>query len=101
MAMRVIAGIAKGRHLKLLPGAATRPIMDRVNEGLFNILGQNIRGARFLALSAGPGSARLEALRGAKGVRLVEGGMVKHWDGVWSILAMRCKKAAGKWVLDD
>ncbi|HRO25632.1 MAG TPA: RsmD family RNA methyltransferase, partial [Promineifilum sp.] len=39
MAARVISGKAKGRRLKLVPGDTTRPIMDRVKESLFNILG--------------------------------------------------------------
>ncbi|RIK22768.1 MAG: 16S rRNA (guanine(966)-N(2))-methyltransferase RsmD, partial [Anaerolineae bacterium] len=39
MAARVISGKAKGRKLKLVPGDTTRPIMDRVKESLFNILG--------------------------------------------------------------
>lgn len=73
MAMRVIAGTAKGRHLKLVPGEGTRPIMDRVKEALFNILGQNIRGATLLDLYAGTGSVGIEALsRGAERVVFVE-----------------------------
>ena len=62
MPMRVISGTAKGRHLKLVPGNNTRPIMDRVKEALFNILGEDIRGAAFLDLFAGTGSVGIEAL---------------------------------------
>src|SRR5215468_4607133 len=73
MAMRVIAGTAKGRHLKLVPGEGTRPIMDRVKEALFNILGDNIRGSTFLDLYAGTGSVGIEALsRGAEYAAFVE-----------------------------
>jgi 16S rRNA (guanine(966)-N(2))-methyltransferase RsmD len=73
MPMRVIAGKAKGRHLKLVPGNSTRPIMDRVKEALFNILGEDVRGAAFLDLYAGTGSVGIEALsRGAEHAVFVE-----------------------------
>lgn len=62
MPIRVIAGTAKGRKLKLVPGDSTRPIMDRVKEALFNILGPGIQGATFLDLFAGTGSVGIEAL---------------------------------------
>jgi 16S rRNA (guanine966-N2)-methyltransferase len=64
--LRVIAGTAKGRRLKLVPGDGTRPIMDRVKENLFNIIGPGIREATFLDLFGGTGSVGIEALsRGA------------------------------------
>lgn len=64
--LRVIAGSAKGRRLKLVPGDSTRPIMDRVKEALFGIIGIDILDARFLDLFAGTGSVAIEALsRGA------------------------------------
>jgi 16S rRNA (guanine966-N2)-methyltransferase len=73
MPMRVISGTAKGRQLKLVPGEGTRPIMDRVKEALFNILGDNMRGATFLDLFAGTGSVGIEALsRGANRAVFVE-----------------------------
>ena len=66
MPLRVIAGSAKGRKLKLVPGDTTRPIMDRVKEALFNTIGRNIYDAVFLDLFAGTGSVGIEALsRGA------------------------------------
>lgn len=66
MTLRVIGGSARGRRLKRVPGDATRPIMDRVKEALFSILGQSIIGAQFLDLYAGTGSVGIEALsRGA------------------------------------
>ncbi len=65
--MRVIAGSAKGRKLKSVPGDSTRPITDRVKESLFNIIGPDIRLANFLDLFAGTGSVGIEALsRGAE-----------------------------------
>jgi 16S rRNA (guanine(966)-N(2))-methyltransferase RsmD len=64
--MRVIAGIAKGRRLKAVPGDATRPITDRVKEALFSILGDFIVEGRVLDLFAGTGAVGIEALsRGA------------------------------------
>ncbi len=66
MPIRVIGGSAKGRQLKLVPGDSTRPVMDRVKESLFNIIGQDIVGATILDLFAGTGSVGIEALsRGA------------------------------------
>jgi 16S rRNA (guanine966-N2)-methyltransferase len=49
MPIRVIAGTAKGRRLKVVPGDTTRPIMDRVKEALFSIIGRTIFDAEFLA----------------------------------------------------
>ncbi len=73
MPIRVIAGSAKGRRLKLVPGDSTRPIMDRVKEALFNIIGVQINGANFLDLFSGTGSIGIEALsRGANRAVLVE-----------------------------
>ena len=67
MSSRVIAGSARGSRLKLVPGKSTRPVMDRVKESLFNIIGANIVGANFLDLYAGTGAVGIEALsRGAE-----------------------------------
>jgi 16S rRNA (guanine966-N2)-methyltransferase len=67
VSIRVIAGTAKGRRLKLVPGESTRPIMDRVKESLFNIIGRSIIDSTFLDLFAGTGSVGIEALsRGAR-----------------------------------
>ncbi len=64
--MRVIAGSAKGHKLFSVPGEGTRPILDRVKEALFNILGPAVAGSVFLDLFAGTGSVGIEALsRGA------------------------------------
>ncbi|MCU0496596.1 MAG: 16S rRNA (guanine(966)-N(2))-methyltransferase RsmD [Anaerolineae bacterium] len=73
MPLRVIAGSAKGRKLKLVPGEGTRPIMDRVKEALFSILGREIFDAVMLDLFAGTGSVGIEALsRGASHVTFVD-----------------------------
>ena len=64
--MRVIAGEAKGRRLKMVHGSGTRPVGDRVKEALFSILGDRVTDARFLDLFAGTGGVGIEALsRGA------------------------------------
>lgn len=73
MPIRVITGSAKGRRLKMVPGDTTRPIMDRVKESLFSIIGRGIDGALFLDLFAGTGSVGIEALsRGAEQAVFVE-----------------------------
>ncbi len=72
MSARVISGRAKGKRLKLVPGDTTRPIMDRVKESLFNILG-DVGGTRWLDLFAGTGQVGIEALsRGAAEVVFVD-----------------------------
>jgi 16S rRNA (guanine(966)-N(2))-methyltransferase RsmD len=71
--MRVIAGIAKGRTLKPVPGKGTRPISDRVKESVFNILRWQVPGGRFLDLYAGTGGVGIEALsRGAEQAVFIE-----------------------------
>ena len=73
MSHRVIAGSAKGRRLKLVPGDSTRPIMDRAKEALFSILGSKVVHARFLDLFGGTGAVGIEALsRGADEVVFIE-----------------------------
>jgi 16S rRNA (guanine(966)-N(2))-methyltransferase RsmD len=73
MPLRVIAGLAKGRRLKMVPGDTTRPIMDRVKEALFSIIGRDIVDTLFLDLFAGTGSVGIEALsRGAASVTFVD-----------------------------
>jgi 16S rRNA (guanine(966)-N(2))-methyltransferase RsmD len=71
--MRVIAGSAKGKRLKMVPGDTTRPITDRTKEALFSILGDWIVEARILDLFGGTGAVGIEALsRGAAHVTFVE-----------------------------
>lgn len=71
--MRVISGRAKGRKLKRVPGDTTRPIMDRVKENLFNIIGPDVVGQTWLDLFAGTGQVGIEALsRGAAGVTFLD-----------------------------
>jgi 16S rRNA (guanine(966)-N(2))-methyltransferase RsmD len=82
MPLRVIAGSAKGRRLRLVPGNLTRPIRDQVKEALFNILGPSIVDSDFLDLFAGTGSVGIEALsRGASHATFVE----KHSSAMQTI----------------
>jgi 16S rRNA (guanine966-N2)-methyltransferase len=72
--MRVIAGAAKGVRLAPVP-AGTRPMADRVREGLFSSLGEQVRDAEVLDLFAGTGAVGIEALsRGARRVVFVDSG---------------------------
>lgn len=71
--MRVIAGAAKGRRLKVPQSKDIRPITDMIKEALFNTLGQYLQDKSFLDLFAGSGAVGIEALsRGAKNVIFVE-----------------------------
>lgn len=72
--MRVISGRAKGHKLAMVPGQKTRPIMDRIKENLFNLLGPHAApGTRWLDLFAGTGQVGIEALsRGAAEVVFVD-----------------------------
>lgn len=71
--MRVIAGTAKGKQLKMVPGEGTRPISDRVKEAVFDILVHDLPGSRFLDLFAGTGAVGIEALsRGAAHATFIE-----------------------------
>lgn len=71
--MRVIAGTFRSRILKSLKGLALRPTSDRLRETLFNVLGPNVAGARFVDLFAGTGAIGIEALsRGAAEVVFIE-----------------------------
>lgn len=71
--MRVIAGEAKGRRLKSVPGDTTRPVTDRVKEAVFSILAPDLPGASMLDMFAGTGAIGIEALsRGAASVTFLD-----------------------------
>jgi 16S rRNA (guanine966-N2)-methyltransferase len=73
MTLRVIAGSAKGRRLKSVPGDMTRPITDRVKEALFNILGADVVDSRWWDMFGGTGAVGIEALsRGAAFARFTD-----------------------------
>lgn len=71
--MRIIAGSAKKRVLKVPSGWQGRPTADRVKESLFGILGELVVESVFLDLFAGTGNVGIEALsRGAVRAVFVE-----------------------------
>ncbi len=71
--LRVIAGTAKGLHLKTVPGDTTRPITDIVKEALFNIIAPEIQGNKVLDLFGGTGAVSIEALsRGADSAVIID-----------------------------
>lgn len=74
MPIRVVGGEARGRVLKSVPRAATRPTSERVREALFAVLESH--GADFSAvldLYSGTGALGIEALsRGAGRCEFVE-----------------------------
>jgi 16S rRNA (guanine(966)-N(2))-methyltransferase RsmD len=73
MSLRVIAGKAKGRKLKSVPGDTTRPITDRAKESLFNILAGDVIDSNWWDLFGGTGAVGIEALsRGASSVRFTD-----------------------------
>lgn len=71
--MRVIAGEAKGRRLKLPKSRDVRPSSDRLKEAMFASLGARVEESRVLDLFAGSGALGIEALsRGAVSAVFVE-----------------------------
>jgi 16S rRNA (guanine(966)-N(2))-methyltransferase RsmD len=71
--MRIVAGKYRSRILKSLKGNALRPTSDRLRETLFNVLGPNVTGSRFLDVFAGTGAVGIEAIsRGATEVIFIE-----------------------------
>jgi 16S rRNA (guanine966-N2)-methyltransferase len=71
--MRIISGNCKGRKLVAPKGWDTRPTSDRVRESVFNIISQEVAGARVLDLFAGTGALGVEALsRNAESALFVE-----------------------------
>lgn len=71
--MRIIGGDFKRRIIRFPKTKKTRPMMDRVKETVFNILGDTVRETTVLDLFAGSGSLGLEALsRGATTVYFID-----------------------------
>jgi 16S rRNA (guanine(966)-N(2))-methyltransferase RsmD len=72
--MRVIAGSAKGHHLKVPQGTGTRPATELVRGAIFSILENTASDwSRVLDLFSGSGALGIEALsRGAGWVDFVE-----------------------------
>ncbi|MEK6645156.1 MAG: 16S rRNA (guanine(966)-N(2))-methyltransferase RsmD [Candidatus Firestonebacteria bacterium] len=75
--MRIIAGYAKGRQIKSIPGLSTRPLLEKVRGAIFNILRNEIMEKEILDLYSGTGSIGLEALsRGAKSIIFIDNNLV-------------------------
>lgn len=73
IAVRVIAGAARGRALKAVPGSNTRPTTDKVKEAIFSMIGPYFDGGIALDLFAGTGGLGIEAWsRGAQRVIFVD-----------------------------
>tara|TARA_B100000029_G_scaffold364780_1_gene358034 strand:+ start:22 stop:561 length:540 start_codon:yes stop_codon:yes gene_type:complete len=71
--MRIIAGERKGCRLFAPTWEGLRPTSDRLRETLFNVLRDDVVGARWLDGCAGTGAIGLEAIsRGAMTVTFVE-----------------------------
>ena len=73
MSLRITAGAFRGRIIHTVPGQAVRPSPAMLREALFNIIGPQIQGSRFLDLCAGSGAVGIEALsRGAAHATFVD-----------------------------
>lgn len=69
--IRVIAGTARGRRLKVPPGRITRPTSELLRGALFNII--QVGEKSFLDVFAGSGAVGIEALsRGASRATFIE-----------------------------
>lgn len=67
--IRIIAGIYKGRFLKVPDSKVTRPTMDKVRQAIFNAIKDKSSNSVCLDLFAGSGAMGLEAIsRGASKV---------------------------------
>jgi len=87
--MRIIAGKAKGHHIKAPKRAATRPATDLVRGAIFSIL-ENMEAdwSQVLDLFSGSGALGIEALsRGAGWVDFVE-----HDPGACAIIKQNLEK---------
>lgn len=73
ISMRVIAGKYRGKKLKEFDLSTTRPTLDRVKEGMFNLIQFGIDDAVVCDLFSGTGALGIECIsRGAKKVYFVD-----------------------------
>lgn len=73
MSTKLCGGKFKGRILAAPEGETTRPTSNKIRQALFNTLGQNFSGVKFVDVYSGCGSVGFEALsRGAIEVVFVE-----------------------------
>lgn len=65
--MRIISGSRRGHKLHEFEGYDVRPTTDRVKESIFNLIQNDVAGARVLDMFAGTGALSFEAIsRGAE-----------------------------------
>ena len=70
--MRIIAGLYKGRIVKM-PPKGVRPTQDRVRESIFNVIREIVPGSSVLDLYAGSGAFGIEAVsRGANSCTFID-----------------------------
>lgn len=73
MRLRIISGRFGGRNIQAPDTNATHPMSERVRNALFNIVGDEIKGASVLDAFAGSGALGLEAIsRGAARATFIE-----------------------------
>ena len=73
MNLRLISGRLGGRTIQAPDGKITHPMSERVRGSMFNIIGDEIKGADVLDVFAGTGSLGLESIsRGAVSATFVE-----------------------------
>ena len=71
--IRITGGDLRGRAVRTLRGVNSRPVLSRVREAVFNILGRDIEEVEFVDLFCGVGTVGIEALsRGARRAVFVE-----------------------------
>lgn len=73
MIVKIIAGVYGGRSLRAPDNFKTHPMSERVRGSLFNIVQNELAGAKVLDIFAGSGSLGIEAIsRGARDAAFVE-----------------------------
>ena len=93
--MHIIAGVFRGKRLWTPRGQATRPTSAKVKEAIFQILTDDIIGARGLDLFAGCGGLGLEALsRGVSEMVFVEHGKTAARSLRKNLTALGCADRA-------
>ena len=89
MNLRIISGSLGGRTIATPDGNKTHPMSERVRNALFNIIGDEIQGAKVLDAFAGTGSLGIEAIsRGAECATFLERDRKAHKSIVANITTL-------------